>query len=162
MTILTMNLVVGGGGGGGAVERAGGGGARPDLEPEEKSQELAAIRKKRDLPSIKMFVFRWQSYLVPNCPFLRSGAKLSLNNLIAYIQRLQILCLGGSSSLEELITSHLCHHQVHLFLCHRQARCSVATNSPSTTCFAHNHQKRSQNDANLRENGFRHHYYLVS
>ena len=59
MTILTMNLVVGGGGGGGAVERAGGGGARPDLEPEEKSQELAAIRKKRDLPSIKMFVFRW-------------------------------------------------------------------------------------------------------
>ena len=44
MTILTMNLVVGGGGGGGAVERAGGG-ARPDLEPEVKSQELSASGK---------------------------------------------------------------------------------------------------------------------
>ena len=45
MTMLTTNLVVGGGGGGGAVERAGGG-ARPDLEPEVKSQELSAIRQK--------------------------------------------------------------------------------------------------------------------
>ena len=57
MTMLMMNLVVGGGGGG-AVERAGGG-ARPDLEPEVKSQELAAIRQNRDLPSIKISVFWW-------------------------------------------------------------------------------------------------------
>ena len=59
MTILTMNLVVGGGGGGGAVERAGGGGARPDLEPEENPKNYQPTGKKRDLPSIKMFVFRW-------------------------------------------------------------------------------------------------------